>query len=292
MKKFLKIILIIFSVVAIIVVVWLSSSKVSAVIGARQNEKLSEGTIEYPTITFIGDSLTNGYYSNEGLQADAYGYRQIVTETTRANTFNFAVGGYTGVDIKAQLDNNVTLGETNQVILGKNEDKPELTSLYGDTENPLTIEDAIRQSDYVISTIGANDVMEELLEYNEDGSFSITKDGFNAGLNNIYNRKLDIYTKINEINPDCKIIDVGMYMAYPHIGDMFTSSMYPFLIYAESKIFIEDQEINTTKVTVRDNMQADIKTYIDNPDDIHPSQAGYEIIANEVLKHMESQVVE
>ncbi len=288
MKKFLKFIAILVLVITICFSGWFGSSQVAKIRGRNQNNKPADITIQNPTITFIGDSLTNGYYSDANLHADSYGYRQIVTETTRAHAFNFSVGGYTSVEVLEQLQDNVTIGETNQVILAKNKQNPELTNLYGNTADPMTMEDAIRQSDYVISTLGANDVMNEILIYNEDGSFEIDKKNLRSGLTNIYNRKIDIYRQINAINPDCKIIDVGMYMAYPHVSDAFTLGMYPVLVYTEGKIFIEDPEINTSKVIVRDNIQADIKTYIDNPDDIHPNQEGYEVIANEVLKHMQS----
>lgn len=287
MKKILKAILILIVIVALGVIAWISCAPLAKSIGQKQNEELAEVSVVSPTITFIGDSLTNGYYSDEGLQVDNYGYRQIVTAKTGATSYNFAVGGYTSEDVENQFATNVTLGETNQVILEKNSDKPELTSLYGDTTNSLTITEAIANSDYVISTIGANDVMGELLTYNDDGSFAVKTDGFFEGLTTIEERKLNIYSQINQINPDAKIIDIGMYMAYPHISDSFTVALYPVLMFAETKIFIEDPDLNTTKVTVRDNLQADIKTYINNPTDIHPNQQGYEIIANEVLKELE-----
>lgn len=287
MKKILKVLLYIIILLIIIVAGWFGTSQFAKIFGTIQNNNPAVVTIENPTITFIGDSLTNGYYSNEGLQAEKYGYRQIVTEETNATSYNFAVGGYTSTEVLEQLENNDTLGNVNQTILSKNKDKPELQALYGDTTNKTTITEAIENSDYVISTMSANDVMQELLDYNEDGSFTIKKQGFNQGLQNIYNRKYQIYSEVHSINPDAKIIDIGMYMAYPHFGDAFTTGIYPILMYAEHTIFIDDEDINTTKVTIRDNMQTHIKEYIDNPTDIHPNQEGYQIMANEVLKEME-----
>ncbi len=268
------------------VIGWLSTATISGVIGGIQNRNQAEVTIENPTITFIGDSLTNGYYSYEGLQTDSYGYRQIVTEKTNATAYNFAVGGYTSEDVLEQINTDVTLASVNQTILEKERDKPELKSIYT-TDEVITISEAVIESDYVISTIGANDVLQELLIFNEDGSFTINKDGFFKGLEQIHERKYNIYSQIHEINPDVHIIDIGMYMAYPHFSDFFTSLMYPVLMYAEHQIFISDSYINTTKITVRDNIQSDIKSYIDNPTDIHPNQEGYEVMANEVLKEME-----
>lgn len=287
MKQILKILLYIILFIVLITASWLATSQVAKVVGKIQNKQIAEVTVSEPTITFIGDSLTNGYYSYEGLQVDSYGYRQIITKQTNATSYNFAIGGYTSKEVLEQLNADQTLGQTNLTILAKNKDKPELKSLYGDTTNQTTLSQAIANSDYVISTMGANDVMQELLEYNEDGTFSIKKTGFRQGLDNIYARKYEIYSRIHQINPDVQIIDIGMYMAYPHFSDLFTIGLYPVLVYAEQTIFIEDEQINTTKVTIRDNMQADIKGYIDNPTDIHPNQDGYQIIANEVLKHIE-----
>ncbi len=288
MKKLILFICAISVILLLFILIWFSLAFFAQILGTNQNQKQANVTINNPTITFIGDSLTNGYYSDGKLHNDKYGYRQIVTEKTNATSYNFAIGGYTSIDVLNQLESDTTLNEVNSTILEK--DDGSLESLYPQTKNNISLSSSIKQSDFVISTIGANDIINELLLFTDDGSFTVDFSNLIPGLNAIYERKLNIYSQIYAINPNIKIIDVGIYMAYPHFSWLFTNGMYPILMYAESKIFIDDKNINTTKVTVRDNMQANIKTYIDNPSDIHPNQLGYDIIANEVLKEMERLV--
>lgn len=279
-KKILIFIITIIIVAIFFVISWLSAMSVASVIGNFQNNHLVDVNPSNPAITYIGDSLTNGFYSSGGLQTGNFGYRSIVDEKLGATSNNFAVGGYTSIDVLEQLNTNTTLGQTNQVIhrfkTASDVDYP--------LDNETTISDSIANSDYVIATIGANDIIMNILEFKEDGSFSINFDTLYNELNSIRERKLSIYKKIHDINPDVQIIDVGIYFAYPHISDNFMRILYPVLMYAEHKIFINDNTLNVSKVTIRDNMQANIKEYVDNPKDVHPTQQGYQVMANEILR--------
>lgn len=273
---------IILTILILLIIGWLTSVNTASFIGNIQNNNEPKFEVTSPNITYIGDSLTNGFYSSGGLQTGNFGYRSIVDESLQANSNNFAVGGYTSEDVLKQLNNDTTIGEVNSKI---NEFKGANTTDYPLDDN-TTISESIANSDYVIGTIGANDIIMNLLNFNEDGSFSINYDTIIQDLNSIRDRKLEIYTRIHEINPDAQIIDIGIYFAYPHLSDRFMRMLYPILMFAESKIFIDDNDINVHKVTIRDNMQANIKGYIDNPMDIHPNQDGYQIMANEVLREI------
>ncbi len=279
-----KIIIIIGLIILLITILWLSAVNIAAFVGNRQNSKVATYQVTSPQITYIGDSLTNGFYSSGGLKEGNFGYRTIVDTSLNATSNNFAVGGYTSSDVLKQLNEDVSIDSVNQQIL--------TFQSASESDYPLgdmtTISQSIEDSDYVIATIGANDVLQTLLIFNDDGTFSVNFDNIIANLKTIRARKYEIYNKIYEINPDVEIIDVGIYFAYPHISDLFTRMLYPVLVFTESYLFIEDDTINTHKVTIRDNMQADIKNLVDNPNDIHPSQAGYEVIANQILKEIGS----
>lgn len=279
----LKILKYIILSIILFIVLWLGSSTIAGIVGSIQNKCIAEVEVTNPTITYIGDSLTNGFQSTGSLDPDNLGYRDNVDSALGATSYNYAVGGYTSQDVLVQLEEDTTLNQVNKIIRGF---KGDLDEVYANVENNLTISESIAQSDYVIATIGANDLINELLSFNEDGSFSVNYDGIKDKLENIRDRKLDIYNQIYEINPDIQIIDVGIYFAYPHIGDLFMCELYPVLMYAEHYMFIADENTNTHKVTIRDNMQAHIKQYIDNPSDIHPNESGYEIMANEILKEI------
>lgn len=282
LKKILIGLGLILGLIGLLIIGLLTSVNTASFIGNIQNNNEPNFEVTSPNITYIGDSLTNGFYSSGGLKEGNFGYRSIVDESLEANSNNFAVGGYTSVDVLEQLNNNTTIGEVNKIINGF---EGANTTDYPLDDN-TTITDSISNSDYVIATIGANDIIMNLLNFNEDGSFSINYDTILQDLDSIRDRKLEIYTRIHEINPDVQIIDIGIYFAYPHLSDSFMRLLYPVLMFAESKIFIDDNDINVHKVTIRDNMQSNIKGYIDNPMDIHPNQQGYQIMANEVLREI------
>lgn len=287
MKKITSIVVIVLGVLIAIIAGWLLSSTFAGFIGSVQNKKIAEVEVTKPTITYIGDSLTNGYYSNGGLHGEEFGYRSIIDEALGATSYNFAVGGYTSTDVIDQLDSDITLNEVDDEI--KNNGyfhEGESSDAYNPVEYDISISEAIADSDYVIATIGANDVINRLLDFKEDGSFTVHTDGMIDILKSIKSSKEDVYSAIHQINPDVQIIDIGIYMAFPYVGDMFVRTLYPVLMFTESYVFFDDKELNVHKVTIRDNMQADIKGVIDNPNDIHPNSRGYEIMANEVLKEI------
>ncbi len=280
MKKILKYTVI---VAILFVIIWFSSAIIAGAIGSIQNRQSAVVEKSNPTITYIGDSLTNGYLSSGSLDQDNLGYRDNVDTALNATSNNFAIGGYTSYDVLDQLANDTSVNQVNQEIRKRQSD---VANSYPDLKHDISISKSIENSDYVISTIGANDIINELLVFNDDGSFQVKLKGFSARLKTIQERKYDIYTQIYEINPDIEIIDIGIYFAYPHISRLFTYSLYPLLMFAEQFTVIDDQSINTHGVIIRDNMQANIKTYVDNPNDIHPNEQGYSIIANEVLKQI------
>ncbi len=252
--------------------------------GTKQNEVIAttENIKDNPTIVYLGDSLTNGYLSDGELHAEDLGYRDNVDETLNATSYNYAVDGYTLSDVKTQFENDIELSVVNQEITAR---FPELESLYpSNPESDLPISHAVKQADYIILTIGANDVLESLLEFDEEGNFTVKKESFFKNLRAYHDAKYELLNYIHELNEGVQIYDVGMYFAYPHIGDNFMKWLYPVLNIVEHYIFIDEQKINVTKVDVKDNMQANIKVFVDNPSDIHPSPLGYDVMSNEILK--------
>ncbi len=292
MKKIFRIIIIALLIPMITVCAWLLAIDGATFLGNKQNET-SYQVDNLPkdvTITYIGDSLTNGYKSDGGLKLGDYGYRSLVNTPLNATEHNFAVGGYTSYDVLDQLNSNTTINQVNEIITDK-EPNIEDMGMYDQQAIDLSLDDSISESDYVIATIGANDILGELLTFNDDGSFTVNYNDFFDIVKSIQNRKQEIYRKIYEINPDIEIIDVGMYFAYPSFGDGYMRMLYPVLMLVEHYVFSDMKDYNVHSVTVRDNMQTDIHNYIDNPNDIHPNTQGYTIFANEILKEIQRSKV-
>ncbi len=240
------------------------------------------------TITYMGDSLTAGVLSDGSLDPNG-GYPQVIRKSLInkdkfASDYNFAVSGYTVEDTMLQLEKNVDLNAVNQE-LGIEQgtwSQSESLSDIGSDVNP-TIREAITQSDIIVLTSGANNILPSLT-YNEAGTLDIDQQQLKESINDIHKMKEKLYKEIHEINPDVKIYDVGIYMAYSELDEKLMQKLYPALVFAEGKLFINDEINNIYRVTIRDNIQANLTTYIDNPNNIHPNSLGYAVMGNEILK--------
>ncbi|MFV0289245.1 MAG: SGNH/GDSL hydrolase family protein [Mycoplasmatales bacterium] len=292
-KKIFKISLGILISFLLIIIGILLLENIEAFHGQLQNKKVydPDKIPQEQTVLFLGDSITNGYMSKGGLDTEFQGYRGVVSEALKAQggtTYNFAIGGYKVADVQDEITNNLTISDVNKLILEHTGDE-QLKEVYPlDVQQNIAIQEAIQQADSIVITIGANDIIEKILTFDEDGTMHIDLKNINEKFKEIRNNKLQLYTTIHELNPEVKIYDVGIYFAYPHQSDLFMRIAYPLLMYAEHVIFINDKSLNVQKVTIRDNMQDKIKEYVDNPKDVHPSEAGHKVIANEVLKALES----
>ncbi len=293
MKKWMKVLVGIVVAFLIVILIYLSLINIEGFIGGIQNKKefdISE-IDKNQNVVFLGDSITNGYMADGGLFADFQGYRGVISEDLKANNIdsvNYAVGGYRVNDVVNQIDNDVTLDEVNNTIIDhtKKEDQ-DLIDVYTTDDKTINIVDSIKESDAIIITIGANDIIEKVLSFDEEGNMSVDFKNIRGKLKDIREEKKKLFSMIHEINPDTQIYDVGIYFAYPHQSNMFMRTLYPILMFAENIIFIDDDSNNIHFVKIRDNMQSDIKENVSNPNDIHPSKKGHNVIANEVLKEME-----
>ncbi len=293
MKKWMKVLVGILVAFLLVILIYLSLMNIEGFIGSIQNKKefdISEIDKDQ-NVVFLGDSITNGYMADGGLFADFSGYRGVIEEDLKNNnikTTNYAVGGYKVSDVMKQINEEVSLDEVNKEIMDHSENKdPELLKNYPTNNGDLTIIDSIKNADAVVITIGANDIIEKVLSFDEQGNMSVDFKNIRGKLKDIRKEKNELFDKIHEINPNVQIYDVGIYFAYPHQSDMFMRVLYPILMFAENIIFIDDDSDNIHFVKIRDNMQSDIKENVSNPNDIHPSKKGHKVIANEVLKEME-----
>ncbi len=246
---------------------------------------------EKQDIVYVGDSLTAGFNSDGKMTTKNRGYRSVIEERLAAEdklgtTYNYAVGGYLIDDIIEQFKNDATVSDANASMRGSNFSK-ELEQMYPTTlSDDPTISDAIRKSDSLIITVGANDVLTAVTYDEETQKMDIDLEKLMSTLKEVKTKKENLFEQIKAINPDIKIYDIGIYMAYSYIDESVMKKLYPILVYGESKIFINKPKEGIYKVKIRDNMQAELKKFVDNPNDIHPNYQGYEVMGNEILKTM------
>ncbi len=240
-------------------------------------------------IVFMGDSLTAGFNSGGKMVTDNKGYRSVLSDQLSSvdklgTTYNYAVGGYLIDDILKQMEDDVRVSEVNAAM--RNDHFPDdVAKMYPTTlKDDPTISTAIKNSDTLVITIGANDVLGAITYDEEKQQMDIDVKTLLTTLDDVHSKKADLFNQIKTINPDIQIYDVGIYMAYSFIDQDIMQKIYPLLVYGESKIFFNQPKDGIYKVTIRDNMQADLQTYIDNPNDIHPDYQGYQVMGNEILK--------
>lgn len=259
--------------------------------GAKENQiaATTSDINQKLNIVYMGDSLTAGWNSVGNMVPDNKGYRglvddQLKTDDKLGTSYNYAVGGYLIDDVLKQMRNDDDVNKVNQEMRDTNDKfTGELLDEYPtDLEDSPKLSEAIKQANTLVITIGANDVLENVTF--KDGSIDVDVQGLLDTMTEVHEKKEQLFKDIHKINPDIKIIDVGIYFAYAHIDESLMNTFYPLLAYGESKIFFDQPKDNVYRVRLRDNMQANLKEFVDNPNDVHPNITGYKIMANEVLK--------
>lgn len=209
----------------------------------------------------LGDSVAEGMnsYGNVG-----YGYPDYIKdylENDRLDfyTKGFSKSGYTTEDVKDDIENNKTI-----TVDGKK----------------LSIKEALRESDLVTISIGANDFIKGL-------SFS----NFSSKLESIKTSKKEIDKIGKDVENLIKIIQgyakkdiilIGYYNPFPRLTTI--KSEIDELIKYSNNVY-EDicDDLDITCVNIFDIFDNNEKL-LPNPLDIHPNIKGYEKIADEVIK--------
>lgn len=218
-----------------------------------------ESTLEFFSlrethVTAIGDSLTQG-----------------VGATNEQ-------GGYVGI-----LDRSINKEEDlvafdNLGIRGNRSDQ-----LLSRLEDPEVV-DSIHQSDIVLITIGANDIMQVVKE----NFTNLKMEDFDEARNSYEDRLRQIFSKIHDISPKSQIYLLGFY-------DPF--SKY-FREIKELSVIVEEWNGTSRKVTeeLDNTMYIPTKDLFEgseadlfSEDNFHPNDKGYKRIAKRVLEYLTSE---
>ncbi|MFD2044342.1 SGNH/GDSL hydrolase family protein [Ornithinibacillus salinisoli] len=215
-----------------------------------------ESTIDFfkrkeTNIVAIGDSLTQGV----GDRTDRGGYVGIIEEQLNAT------------DERVHFDNFGKRGNrTDQLI----------TRL-----NDASIVDAIKKSDIVLITIGANDIMQVAKE----NFTNLTFEPFSKELVHYEERVKTILERIHEINSNTEIYLIGFYnpfsQYFPEIEelDQIVDSWN-----ATGQRLVEEHS-NGTFIPTKDLfVGTEVNLFAD--DNFHPNEEGYELMAERVLEYL------
>lgn len=215
----------------------------------------------------LGDSVAAG---RNPYGVDDYGYTDYVRdylkkENKLKNYVSYAVSGYTTSDVINDINYNKSI-EVN--------------------DNNINIKKALRESDLVTISIGANDLLSGMSISIIPSSLSditvITKQIDNAI------DKVDDLLELVRKYAKREILVIGYYNPLPSLTK-YKEEIDQVIDYADNKYkeLCENYDVYYVEIS---SVIASNNDYLPNPLDIHPSKLGYEAISKEVIKTLENKV--
>ncbi len=268
------------------------SAKNKGIIEGLEDNKIKfslENIKEKQTIVYLGDSITQGFYSNGKLSEDGQGYRTIVDEALKNvdkfnKSYNFAVGGFTISDAENILYNDLTINDINEILNKTKELTEKLKKQYSyDLSTNPSFSEAVENSTILITSIGFNDILPFMGDIWDMERLNIDFEGLFKTVKRVKLEKELLFKRILKINPKIKIFELEGYVPQTKLSDDAMDILYSLYEYISQNIIIKDIE-NVKTVKIMKNIQAKHLEYIDNTHDAHPNIEGYKIIANKILR--------
>ncbi|GAB3794145.1 immunoglobulin-like domain-containing protein [Virgibacillus kimchii] len=225
-------------------------------------ESEEQKTLEY---TALGDSLAAGYLNepDESGNRLGNGYPVFIQQGIEdehdyeVNLTNAGVGGFTTEDVLDQLLNN-----TNNIL------------------------QSIEEADLITIGAGANDLLQavDLENLDPENLEEIIGDAQEA-IVQVETNMTEIFEEINNKNQDAPVYVLGYYNALPYLEDMQDPIVLMIDLLNETikGIAIENGAIYIPTFEAFDGKH---ELYLPNPDDIHPTEEGYEVIADLFLEEI------
>ncbi|WHY03181.1 SGNH/GDSL hydrolase family protein [Neobacillus sp. DY30] len=207
-------------------------------------------------IVAIGDSLTEGI----GDESEYGGYVGILNHTFEDN------------NLKITVENYGKKGNRSDQLLKRLEKED--------------IESAIKESDIVLITIGANDIMNVL----KSNFMNVTMDPFQEERVKYAERLRAIFNKINDLNKDTEIYLIGFYNPFErHFAEIKELEMIIDSWNAAGESVSEEYE-NVRFIPTKD-LFSNSNTDLLAEDEFHPNTTGYKLMAQRVLDYLkEAQI--
>src|SRR5690606_41819976 len=142
----------------------------------------------------------------------------------------------------------------------------------------IAIKDAIGQADLITLSAGANDILKKI-NRSETGEFSFETADIIKSIQDVSLNYNKIFESIYKINPEVKMIVMGLYNPFPYIEDPAIQKQLSLLVTTlnnSMKSIVENNGGIFTEVAAQ--IAADAKTYLPNPQNIHLSEAGYQVV--------------
>lgn len=253
-----------FSVFAALLLMFQLILPISPAVNAEENGKL----LNYLA---LGDSLAAGMNERGEIglgYADLIAKKQMEQQDKVAFNKGFSYPGYTTNDVLNDIEANVT--------------KP-IYDLNGLSQNTVSIQQAIQQADIITLSVGANDVLKNVTR-TETGGFTFDPANVLKGIQEVATNYDKIFASIYAINPDVDIIVMGLYNPFPYIQNTTTQTQLNTLVSTMNNSIKGIVEKNNGIFSETASLIAsNTKTYLPNPENIHLSEAGYQVVANTMM---------
>ena len=211
----------------------------------------------------LGDSLAAGMIQDGSI---GKGYTDFLAEMLEEDNLlasynkGFAVPGAKTTDLLKMLEENVEMPATG-------------------TKTPVKINDEIKKADVITLTIGANDVLSSV-KFNADGTIDYDLVTVTASITAAAQNVGKVLGTIKTLNPSADVFVMGLYNPKPHLVDYsFVMNMLVGQVDGALKQVTEASDFYF--VPVKDVIAANTKEYLPNPNNIHPSEVGYKVIAEQ-----------
>ncbi|MFZ3588733.1 GDSL-type esterase/lipase family protein [Bacillus sp. DJP31] len=205
-------------------------------------------------IVALGDSLTSGY----GDQSGNGGYVTILEQLlgnqrgiSDISISNFAIGGLSSEQLIQELDKK-------------------------------SIQDEIAKVDYILITIGGNDV----IAVAQENIFTLSKEPFEEENKN-FTRKINILVhKLRFYNPNATLFFVGIYNPFSTLFASVPEIDQIIENWNEGTENVLTKYENTYFIPISDVFKGNEEEYLYD-DYIHPNEEGYKHLANRVLTYID-----
>jgi len=219
----------------------------------------------------LGDSLAAGQnpYNQIG-----YGYSDYVSNYLQENellqhyTKDFAESGYRITDIERDINENAKV------------------TINGEEQG---IKEVLRKADLLTLSIGANDIFYKLGITNVSNIDLNEITNLNSYINETLNDLDKLVTNIQKYFKKDMVL-VGYYNPLSAISSEYCRELEPLFTQINSGMKKISQKHNIYYVEIYEIFKENPE-YLPNPNDIHPSNNGYQVIASSIIDIIEQNII-
>ncbi|WP_221567007.1 S-layer homology domain-containing protein [Alkalihalobacillus sp. TS-13] len=220
----------------------------------------------------LGDSLAVGVTPTRSVgssYSDFLAKQLLQINHLGTYTKQYAAPGYTSTQVLEDIQNDVRK---------KNMDGSE------DTEG---IQKHISEAEMITLNIGANDMLAVIDIDPHTGTISYDEEVFAQVLSDVGKNIVQIISLIKTLNPSADIYVMGYYNPFPYLPDSEQPKVLIALEQLNNVINTAASSTGATYVPTAEAFNPNGKEYLSNPQDIHPNETGYLVLANSFWKLIE-----